>query len=89
MNSPYGILRCAPDHAAYRGGSLPLAGKPARRHTAPPAGLLVVVAEAPDVVHVVSPIFLDLDPGLEVDLRAHEALDVLPRLLLLGRDCME
>lgn len=48
--------------------------------------LLLVVAEVSDIIHIVSPILLDLDPSLEVDLCAHEALDVAAGL---GRDLLE
>ena len=36
--------------------------------------LLLVVAEASDIVHIVAPVFFDLDPGLKIDLRTHEAV---------------
>ena len=48
--------------------------------------LLLVVAERTNIIHIIAPVFLDLDPGFEVDFRAHEALDILPRL---GRDLFE
>ena len=48
--------------------------------------LLLVVAERADIVHIVAPVFLDLDPSLEVDLCAHETLDIAAGL---GRDLLE
>lgn len=44
-------------------------------------GSLVGKAKIAQLGCRVAPVFLDLDPRLQVHLRAHEALDVLPREL--------
>ena len=44
-------------------------------------GSLVGKAKIAQLGGRVAPVFLDLDPRLQVHLRAHEALDILPREL--------